>query len=125
MALTIYMNHARTDLRHALLQDVQTKTQQDKTLTVYYIVPNHVKFDSEVDVLRQFAIINGQNPKKELYAQSRLQVYSLSRLAWALLKNLPDIQPNIIQNTGLYCGTMQDNCPFLRVCNLKVDSYQH
>lgn len=96
------MNHARTDLRHALLQDVQTKTQQDKTLTVYYIVPNHVKFDSEVDVLRQFAIINGQNPKKELYAQSRLQVYSLSRLAWALLKNLPDIQPNIIQNTGLF-----------------------
>ncbi|QLG77667.1 PD-(D/E)XK nuclease family protein [Leuconostoc gasicomitatum] len=102
MALTIYMNHARTDLRHALLQDVQTKMQQDKMLTVYYIVPNHVKFDSEVDVLKQFAIINGQNPKKELYAQSRLQVYSLSRLAWALLKNSPDIQPNIIQNTGLF-----------------------
>lgn len=102
MALTIYMNRAHIDLRHALLQDIKRQLQKDSQLTVYYIVPNHVKFDSEVDVLKQFAILNGQNPKDQLYAQSRLQVYSLSRLAWALMKDMPETQPNVIQSTGLF-----------------------
>ncbi|ADG41317.1 ATP-dependent nuclease, subunit B [Leuconostoc kimchii IMSNU 11154] len=102
MGLKIFMNNARTDLRASLLEDVQKNLQQTPNLTVYYIVPNHVKFDSEVDVLKQFAILNGKTSKNKFYAQSRLQVYSLTRLAWALLKDMPDAQPNIIQNTGLF-----------------------
>lgn len=102
MALKIFMNHSRADLRVSLLENVQKNLQKHPNLTVYYIVPNHVKFDSEVDVLKQFAALNGQNPKNQFYAQSRLQVYSLTRLAWALLKDMPDAQPNIVQNTGLF-----------------------
>ena len=44
MAVTIYMAHAQADLRGALLADAQQKLAQDAATTVYYIVPNHVKF---------------------------------------------------------------------------------
>lgn len=102
MTLTIYMNHAQADFRGALLAEAKEKLAQNTALTVYYIVPNHVKFDSEVGVLKRLATLNGQNPDNDLYAQSRLQVYSLTRLAWALLKDMPNQQPDLIQNTGLF-----------------------
>lgn len=102
MAVTIYMAHAQADLRGALLADAQQKLAQDAATTVYYIVPNHVKFDSEVTVLQRLAQQNGYDPQSDLYAQSRLQVYSLTRLAWALLKDMPNQQPDIVQNTGLF-----------------------
>ena len=102
MSLTVYMNHGQIDMRHALLSHAHEALNQDNNLTVYYIVPNHVKFDSEVDVLRRFARLTGQNPDTSLYAQSRLQVYSLSRLTWALLKDMATMQPNVIQGTGLF-----------------------
>ena len=73
MAVTIYMAHAQADLRGALLADAQQKLAQDAATTVYYIVPNHVKFDSEVTVLQRLAQQNGYDPQSDLYAQSRLQ----------------------------------------------------
>lgn len=102
MSLTVYMNTAKADLRDALLTDIKQEQQSKQNLTVYYIVPNHVKFDSEVDVLRRFAIKSGINPDNQFYAQSRLQVYSLTRLTWALLKDWSGTQPDILQNTGLF-----------------------
>lgn len=102
MAVTIYMNQAQTDFRAALLADAKAKLAKDPALTIYYIVPNHIKFDSEVAVLKRLAQLNGFDPANEQYAQSRLQVYSLTRLAWALLKDLPMQQPDLIQETGLF-----------------------
>ncbi|MGO3489614.1 MAG: PD-(D/E)XK nuclease family protein [Leuconostoc carnosum] len=102
MSLTIYMNNAQQDLRSSLLENIQEKLTNDSNLTVYYIVPNHVKFDGEVDVLRRFAQRNGKNPATDIYAQSRLQVYSLTRLAWALMKDIPNFQPEVIQPSGLF-----------------------
>ncbi|GMA70464.1 ATP-dependent helicase/deoxyribonuclease subunit B [Leuconostoc litchii] len=101
MTLNILMGNGRHDLRGEMLENIQQQFQQHSALAVYYIVPNHVKFDSEVDVLQRFSIING-NDETKLYAQSRLQVYSLTRLAWALMKNTPEDQPDIIAPTGLF-----------------------
>ncbi|BAX73182.1 PD-(D/E)XK nuclease family protein [Leuconostoc mesenteroides] len=101
MSLNVVMGNGQHDLRSEMLTMIQQQFRQNELLTVFYIVPNHVKFDSEVNVLQRFSIMNG-NDDSELYAQSRLQVYSLTRLAWALMKNTPDRQPDIVEPTGLF-----------------------
>ncbi|CAH1850752.1 PD-(D/E)XK nuclease family protein [Convivina praedatoris] len=101
MAVTILMGSGQHDFRQAMLQNVQEKLMRNPNLSVYYLVPNHIKFASEVDVLERFARLN-RMPKDQVYAQSRLQVYSLTRLAWHLLQQSSKIQPNIMQEAGLY-----------------------
>lgn len=77
MSLNVVMGSGQHDLRSEMLTMIQQQFRQNELLTVFYIVPNHVKFDSEVNVLQCFSIMNGNNDS-ELYAQSRLQVYSLT-----------------------------------------------
>lgn len=101
MMLTILMGNGRQDLRGELLQDIQQRLKENPKLTIYYIVPNHIKFDSEVNVLERFAQLNHYD-NQEVYAQSQLQVYSLTRLAWALGKNLPEKQATTVQSSGLF-----------------------
>ncbi|MFT8714310.1 MAG: PD-(D/E)XK nuclease family protein [Leuconostoc pseudomesenteroides] len=101
MALNILMGRAEHDMRGDMLVDIQKQLQQNASLTIYYIVPNHVKFDSEVDVLQRFSVINGHS-QVQRYSQSRLQVYSLTRLAWALMKNRPTKQPETVSTAGLF-----------------------
>ena len=101
MTLNILMGRAEHDMRGDMLVDIQKHLQKSASLTIYYIVPNHVKFDSEVDVLQRFSVINGHS-QAQRYSQSRLQVYSLTRLAWALMKNTPTKQPETVSTAGLF-----------------------
>ncbi|MGO2222788.1 MAG: PD-(D/E)XK nuclease family protein [Leuconostoc falkenbergense] len=101
MTLNILMGRAEHDMRGDKLVDIQKHLQKNASLTIYYIVPNHVKFDSEVDVLQRFSVINGHS-QAQRYSQSRLQVYSLTRLAWALMKNTPTKQPETVSTAGLF-----------------------
>ncbi|MDY5163259.1 PD-(D/E)XK nuclease family protein [Leuconostoc falkenbergense] len=101
MTLNILMGRAEHDMRGDMLVDIQKHLQKNASLTIYYIVPNHVKFDSEVDVLQRFSVINGHS-QAQRYSQSRLQVYSLTRLAWALMKNTPTKQPETVSTAGLF-----------------------
>ncbi|QSB51371.1 PD-(D/E)XK nuclease family protein [Leuconostoc falkenbergense] len=101
MTLNILMGRAEHDMRGDMLVDIQKHLQKNASSTIYYIVPNHVKFDSEVDVLQRFSVINGHS-QAQRYSQSRLQVYSLTRLAWALMKNTPTKQPETVSTAGLF-----------------------
>lgn len=66
----------------------------------YYLVPNHIKFESEINVLDELA--KRQNGDTQTsYAQTKLQVFSFSRLAWYLLKNTAAYQAPRLSATGL------------------------
>ncbi|WEV54929.1 exodeoxyribonuclease V subunit gamma [Leuconostocaceae bacterium ESL0723] len=101
MTLEIIMDRGQADFRADMLAKIKTDLAENPQLSVYYLVPNHIKFDSEVDVLQRFATLNGFQPD-QVYAQSRLQVYSLSRLAWTLLNGAGLQQPPVLQTAGLY-----------------------
>ncbi|AZZ61075.1 ATP-dependent helicase [Oenococcus sp. UCMA 16435] len=85
MTLEIVRGFADKDFRSELLERIYEKYRADPEARFFYIVPNHIKFSAEVDVLKKFGLLLGQNDQ-EAEAFSRLQVYSLSRLAWALTK---------------------------------------
>ena len=66
----------------------------------YYLVPNHIKFESEINVLDELAKRKNGNGQ-DSYAQSKLQVFSFSRLAWYLLKDTAAYQAPRLSTTGL------------------------
>ncbi|CAK8053651.1 PD-(D/E)XK nuclease family protein [Eupransor demetentiae] len=101
MSVEILMGTARADFRQEMLSRIAEQSKANPNLTVFYVVPNHIKFDSEVEVLEAYRQLAGL-PADALYAQSRLQAFSLSRLAWYLLKNSPRRQAQILDPTGLF-----------------------
>lgn len=93
MSFTIIRAFADGDFRLQMLERIREKFLADPQARFFYIVPNHLKFSAEVDVLKRFGQMLGRSDDS-IQAFSRLQVYSLSRLFWALTKNR-DTRPEI------------------------------
>ncbi|WDF81511.1 exodeoxyribonuclease V subunit gamma [Lacticaseibacillus pabuli] len=90
MALHFITGTATTDHDLALAQRMNQLLQADSQAQILEIVPNHIKFDSEVDVLKTLRDMHPQ--ASDLYTQNRVQIMSFSRLAWFYLKNEPIFQ---------------------------------
>lgn len=83
MTLQFYLGTAVADHREAMVAAVAKALQAGKE--VFYLVPNHVKFEAEVSLLQGLRDLGGQGAAQ--FAVSRLQVLSFSRLGWYFLKN--------------------------------------
>ncbi|MEY8442511.1 PD-(D/E)XK nuclease family protein [Lactobacillaceae bacterium 24-114] len=66
----------------------------------FYLVPNHIKFETEINVLAGLRQRNGKNGE-ERFATESLQVLSFSRLAWFFLRNTPAYQQSRISKIGM------------------------
>ncbi|WP_054749433.1 PD-(D/E)XK nuclease family protein [Lacticaseibacillus thailandensis] len=83
MPLHFIIGPATADHDRALIDQVAQTLRTHPDADVLYLVPNHIKFESEVQVL---ATLHQQlRPTDRVFAQSRLQVMSFSRLAWYYL----------------------------------------
>ena len=85
MTLKFILGKASRNQRQTMIEQVDQVLSKDLQTQVYYIVPNHIKFQSELTVLNTLRKRNSEN--KSTYAQSQLQVFSFSRLAWYFMKN--------------------------------------
>jgi len=84
VSLQFILGAAKRDHRQKLVANLVTSLQANPHDQFFYLVPNHVKFDTEVDVLNRLARAFNQ---PGLYAQSQVQIFSFTRLAWYLMKN--------------------------------------
>ncbi|MDR0899346.1 MAG: exodeoxyribonuclease V subunit gamma, partial [Lactobacillaceae bacterium] len=96
MTLKLYRGIGGTDFRTQLLEDlIATHDRKPQDTRFFYVVPNHIKFNAEVSVLNQ---LNKTTQGKA--ARPQVEVYSLTRLAWALmggqLKEISDVALNMI-----------------------------
>lgn len=89
---------ASCDHQKYLVKKLFNEMQDHPQDRFYFLVPNHIKFSTEIDVLNQLRELNGG---KDLYAQSQVQILSFSRLAWMLLKDDPAYQKPRVSNVGL------------------------
>ncbi|MFT8914211.1 PD-(D/E)XK nuclease family protein [Lentilactobacillus hilgardii] len=62
----------------------------------FYLVPNHIKFESEVGILKRLAGAND-----DVTAQSSVQVLSFTRLAWYFLRTTSQYQKQRISPAGI------------------------
>ena len=92
MALQFILGTAGMDHQQEVVNQIK---QQPTQTSAFYLVPNHIKFESEVQVLKHL-----QENQQETVATSQLQVLSFSRLAWYFLRNHPVYQKQRISATG-------------------------
>ncbi|MCF6515411.1 ATP-dependent helicase [Lactobacillus sp. S2-2] len=70
--------------------------KQEPTHQFFYLVPNHIKFESELETLKA---INENN--QTVYAQEKLQVFSFTRLVWYFLNNTEEYQQPILSDSAI------------------------
>lgn len=99
MTLKFILGKASRDQRQAMIDEVGQVLEADSESQVYYIVPNHIKFQSELTVLN--ALRKKHNGNEATYAQNQLQVFSFSRLAWYFMKNEPIYQVPRLSKAGI------------------------
>ncbi len=108
MSLKFVLGTAAKDHQASLLEQIKTISQTDPQAKIYYIVPNHIKFATEVSVLDHLRKSSGQ----DILAATDIQVLSFSRLAWYFMKNEPNSYRGYRQ-LGLICWS-------IRSCGLKM-----
>lgn len=80
-----------------LFNQLKTAPQED---IFFYIVPNHIKFETEISVLAGLRQRSGQTAQAR-FASNRVQVLSFSRLAWYLLRDTPAFHQTQLSKIGL------------------------
>jgi len=99
MSLQFILGSAGQDHRQPMVDALAQQVTDQPTDQSYYLVPNHIKFETEVDVL---AALKAQvAPDQPLFAQTQVQVFSFTRLAWFFMKNEPVYQLPRISTAGL------------------------
>lgn len=99
MSLQFILGSAGRDHRTPMVTAMAHQMTAQPTDQCYYIVPNHIKFETEVDVLT--ALKAQVAPDQALFAQTRIQIFSFTRLAWFFMKNEPIYQVPRISTAGL------------------------
>lgn len=95
MTLQFVLGKASQDHQAVLIDILKNKQKDFPNDTYFYIVPNHIKFETEIQVIKQ---LNEENSK--ITAQSQLQVFSFSRLSWYFLRDTPQYQRQRISPAG-------------------------
>lgn len=98
MSLQFIRGTAEMDLEEALLQASFKWLSEDETHEVFYLVPNHMKFEQEINVLKR--IKTRQNNQNDSIATMRLQVFSFYRLAWYYLQYTHHYSSEILSEAG-------------------------
>lgn len=96
MTLQFVIGKAGVDHQEKMMTILKDDRQKHAGDKFFYLVPNHIKFESEVEILKQLA-----NPDDEVTAESDVQVLSFTRLAWFFLRNSPKYQKQRISEAGI------------------------
>ncbi|QBO37225.1 hypothetical protein EQG49_12540 [Periweissella cryptocerci] len=100
MTLTFITGSASRDHQGAMLTKVNEQATTTPNEQLFYLVPNHIKFESEVEILTRYGTL--RHPNTELLAESQLQVFSLTRLAWYFMANTPAYRTKRLSSAGLF-----------------------
>ena len=96
MSLKFILGTASYDHHQALVTILKATFQEKPQERFFYLVPNHIKFESEVSILAAL-----KSDENDYVAASQIQVFSLTRLAWYFMKNTPYYQIPRISTAGL------------------------
>lgn len=86
MGLQFILGRINRDKRGAMLDEIAENLTNNKQAKVFYLVPDHIKFEAEMTVLKRLGEIPPFN-EKPLMGMMNLQVFSFSRLAWFWLQD--------------------------------------
>ena len=82
MTLNFVLGKNQFDHHQKMMELFNEDFQRDPQGQFFFLVPNHIKFESEVNILKSFG-----NDDDELIATNNVQTFSFSRLAWYFLRD--------------------------------------
>lgn len=98
MSLQFIRGTAEMDLEEALLQASVQWLSDEGSHEVFYLVPNHMKFEQEINALKRIKEI--QENHSDSIATMRFQVFSFYRLAWYFLQHTQYYGSEILSEAG-------------------------
>lgn len=98
MSLQFVRGTADMDLEEELIQASLDWLSKDKRNEVFYLVPNHMKFEQEINTLKRIQTLKNQS--NDSIATMRLQVFSFYRLAWYYLQNTQYYSSEVLSEAG-------------------------
>lgn len=98
MSLQFIRGTADMDLEEELLQSSVQWLSENEAHEVFYLVPNHMKFEQEINALKRIKTI--QEKDTDSIATMRFQVFSFYRLAWYFLQHTQYYSSEILTEAG-------------------------
>ncbi|MFK4565789.1 PD-(D/E)XK nuclease family protein [Enterococcus sp. UD-01] len=98
MSLQFIRGTAEMDLEASLLQAAADWLSKDSEHEVFYLVPNHMKFEQEISALKRMKKL--QRNESESIATMRFQVFSFYRLAWYFLQHTQYYSSDVLTEAG-------------------------
>ena len=100
MSFQFIIGRQHTNRKDYIYNQLVDWIQEDATGQVFYLVPDHIKFESEMNILEH--IKHSPSRKSQQYAgMIDLQVFSFSRLAWYYLQDTALYSHSQLTETGL------------------------
>ncbi|UQS84780.1 PD-(D/E)XK nuclease family protein [Apilactobacillus apisilvae] len=96
MTLQFILGTASYDHEAVIIDQLKQSIDDKPNDQYFYLVPNHIKFESEVQALKKLNVDN-----KSIYAESKFQTFSITRLVWYYMKNHPDYQRTRLSESGI------------------------
>ncbi|AYF92091.1 PD-(D/E)XK nuclease family protein [Apilactobacillus bombintestini] len=96
MSLQFILGTASYDHEQVIMDDLHQQIAQRPDDQFFYLVPNHIKFESEVQALKKLNVNN-----EKIYAESKFQTFSITRLVWYYMKNHPTYQLTRLSESGI------------------------
>ncbi|MCH4057790.1 MAG: hypothetical protein LKE89_07750 [Lactobacillaceae bacterium] len=87
--MKVIYGRQQDDVRAQLYQQIGQDYQANPQANFICLVPNHIKFNSEVQILTALGTSDPQLSASGMIASSRLQILSFSRLLWYFLRDDP------------------------------------
>lgn len=87
--MKVIYGRQQDDVRARLYQQIGQDYQANPQAQFICLVPNHIKFNSEVQILTALGERDPQLSASGIIASSRLQILSFSRLLWYFLRDDP------------------------------------
>lgn len=97
MGLTFKLSRTNANKEYEINQLLTELSADEEIQSIYYLIPDNVKFESEVNVLRHLKETN----QLTMSGMIDLQVYSFQRLAWHLLSDSSIFNQTRLSQTGL------------------------
>jgi len=97
MGLQFFLGTGEKNLELALLREATQKLADYAQANIFYLVPNSLKFEMEIDLLSKFGQLTGNS---ETVATSHFQVLSFQSLAWHYLHNTLNLSDEFLSATG-------------------------
>lgn len=94
MTLNFVLGKNQFDHHKKMMELFHEDYKKNPTEQFFFLVPNHIKFESEVNVLKSFD--KGDN---QLIAKNNVQTFSFSRLAWYFLRSNSDYNVETLTQT--------------------------